>query len=179
MKSFKTAVLFLISLITALFYWWTSHGEHRAPHALPPIVQTESWPRAVEYAREHLPMEGVLKDKSGFVYLKVDNDYIYSLFPMLDLKKYGFQEPPYFRTNTSPGAHISVIYVDERVVPREIGETFHFNLKKIRIVNTSKASFAILEVESPELEALRKRYGLSPKLKGHEFHISLAEKSRR
>ncbi len=46
------------------------------------------------------------------------------------------------------------------------------------IVNPSKdTSYAVLEITSPELEKLRKKYGLNPKLLGHEYHISLAKKT--
>jgi hypothetical protein len=30
-----------------------------------------------------------------------------------------------------------------------------------------------LAVSCPELEALREKYGLSPRLKGHDFHITI------
>ncbi len=143
-------------------------------------AQNPLWQEAINYAKENLPMEGELKIKSsGFVYLKVDDDYIHTLFPMLGLKAEGFKEPPYFRTKEAPGAHISVFYEDEHIVPTEIGQYFHFELKQITIIKTSKdTSYAILQVESPELEKLREEYGLSPKLFGHEFHISLAKKTK-
>lgn len=136
-----------------------------------------SWQEVLNYAQEHLPMEGQLIVKSdGFGYLKVDDDYIHVLFPMLGLKEDGFKEPPYFRTPEAPGAHISVFYVNENVIPEEVGQYFHFELKQIVIVKPSKdTSYAVLQVESPELEKLREKYGLSPKLFGHEYHISLAK----
>lgn len=61
--------------------------------------------------------------------------------------------------------------------PVEIGQTFHFKIKDIILVQPSKnASYAILQVESPEVEKLREKSGLSGKLHGHEYHISLAKK---
>jgi hypothetical protein len=136
-----------------------------------------SWENVVNYARAHLPLEGKLSMKpDGFVYVKVNDEYIHTLFPMLQLEEKEFKEPPYFRSSNSPGAHISVFYEDEHIVPKEIGETFHFKLKQIVLVRTSrKASYVVLQVESLELEELRKKYGLSPKLHGHEYHISLAK----
>ena len=99
---------------------------------------------------------------------------------MLGLEEEGFREPPYFRTPEAPGAHISVFYVDEHIHPKEVGQTFHFKLNDIVIVHPSRtASYAVLQFEAPELEALRKKYGLSPKLHGYEFHISLAKKTIR
>lgn len=138
-----------------------------------------AWQDVLKYAQEHLPMEGQLIVKSdGFGYLKVDDDYIHALFPMLGLKEDGFKEPPYFRTDEAPGAHISVFYVNENIIPEEVGQYFRFELKQIVIVKPSKdMSYAVLQVVSPELEKLREKYGLSSKLFGHDYHISLAKKT--
>jgi len=137
----------------------------------------QCWEDVVNYARANLPLKGKLMMKSdGFVYIKVDDEYIHTLFPMLQLQEKGFKEPPYFRSVDAPGAHISVFYKDEHIIPQEIGETFHFELKQIVIVQPSNhTSYAVLQIESAELEELRKKYGLSPKLHGHEYHISLAK----
>jgi hypothetical protein len=143
-----------------------------------PEETVHPWPEIVDYARANFPQEGILTAKSdGFVYLKVDDEYIRTLFPMLGLKEEGYTEPPYFRTSDSPGAHISVIYADENVLPKEVGQSFPIELKEIVIVQPSKATaYAVLQIESPELEQLRQKYGLTPKLHGHEYHISLAKK---
>jgi hypothetical protein len=127
-----------------------------------------------------LPQEGILIRKwDGYVYLKVDDRYIHALFPLLGLQTKGFREPSYFRSWNSPGAHISVFDADEHVVPKELGQLFHFKLKKIKIVKLkSQTDYAILEVEAPELERLRTQYGLRPKLFGHDFHISIAKKRK-
>lgn len=145
------------------------------------VTPSSHWNEVVQYAQENLPLEGkLLINSEGFGYLKVDDQYIRKLYPMLGLAKEGFREPPYFRSKNAPGAHISVFYVDERVHPKEIGQTFHFELKDIAIIHTSKTtSYAILQIQSHELEQLREKYGLSPKLHGHEFHISLAKKTIR
>lgn len=138
-----------------------------------------SWQKAFNYAQQNLSIEGILIVKSdGFGYLKVDDEYIHSLFPLLELETDGFEKPPYFRTSEAPGAHISVFYVDENIIPDEVGRNFRFELKQIVIVKPSKeTSYAVLQVTSPELEKLREKYGLSSKLFGHEYHISLAKKN--
>lgn len=160
-KKVKFVLLGLLCLL-ALYYYET---------------RTQGWQEAVQYANTHLSHKGTLMAKrDGFIYLKVDESYIYTLFPLLHLKEKGFKIPPYFRGPNSPGAHISVIYSDEHVIPKELGSVFHFEPVKIELVHTSNATYAILQVHSPELEALRRKYGLSPKLHGHEFHISLAKK---
>ena len=59
----------------------------------------------------------------------------------------------------------------------ETGQKFKFTLKDITTVHPNKNThYIILQVIAPELEALRQNYGLSSKLHGHEFHISLAKK---
>jgi hypothetical protein len=142
------------------------------------VTSVLSWNEVVNYAKENLPLEGHLIVKSdGFGYLKVDDAYIHTLFPMLGLAEEGYKIPPYFRSAEAPGAHISVFYVDEHILPEEIGQTFHFDLDQIVIVKPSKTtSYAVLQIRSLELETLREKYGLSPKLHGHEYHISLAKK---
>ena len=139
----------------------------------------EQWADVVQYAKDNLPQEGQLVIKSdGFGYIKVDDAYIHELYPLLGLSAEGYKEPPYFRSEESPGAHISIFYVDEGVHPEEAGQTFPFELKDIVIVNPSKyTSYAVFEVNSPALENLREKYGLDRKLHGHEFHISLAKKT--
>lgn len=137
------------------------------------------WQNALAFAEEYLPKEGrLIQIDSGYAYLKVDDAYIHALFPLLRTKE-GFREPPYFRRPNSPGAHISVVYEDEKVKLKETDKIFSFKLKDIIEVHPRKdTSYIILRVYAPELEKLRENYGLSPKLKGHEFHISLAKKER-
>lgn len=126
---------------------------------------------------QSLPKSGMLiQQPDGYAYLKLDDRYIHELFPMLDAEP-GFKKPPYFRRKNAPGAHISIIYEDEKVSLKEVGQTFTFELKDIRVVNTGKANFIVLEVFAPNLEQLRASYGLKPKLKGHEFHITIAKKA--
>jgi len=50
-------------------------------------------------------------------------------------------------------------------------------IKVIKKIQAKKnIYYIVLEVESQKLENLRKKYGLNAKLKGHEFHISIAKK---
>lgn len=133
--------------------------------------------QALSFAEKHLPKTGVLvQEEDGYAYLKVDDNYINELYPLLQAPP-GFQKPPYFRRKNAPGAHISIVYEDEGVKLKEVGQEFAFKLGEIITVHPKKGvSYIILEVKSPELEKLRSSYGLSPKLKNHEFHISLAKK---
>lgn len=137
------------------------------------------WHEIVEYAKANLPLEGQLIIKSdGYVYLKLDDRYIHELFPLLGVEDEGYSEPPFFRSEESPGAHISVFDVDEQIIPEESDETFYFEPTKIVRIRPSKyASYVILQVYSPQLEQLREKYGLNPKKHGNEFHISIAKKT--
>lgn len=177
MRYFAQLLLAILSLVAGFYFF--QEKPHQARSEVSCAVQP-AWQEAVDYAKKNLPLEGkLLKNQSGFVYLKVDDNYIHTLFPLLKLKEEGFSEPPYFRSKRSPGAHISVFYVGEKVIPEELGRVFHFEPKQICFIKRSKkASLVILQIESPDLENLRKKYGLSPKLQGHEFHITLGTKEK-
>lgn len=133
---------------------------------------------AMEYAL-NLPQEGILHIKEGYLYLKVDDRYIHHLFPLLEQSE--LEIPDYFRSPSAPGAHISVIYETERqqLPPQipEVGQTFDFYIKDFySIFLRDHEEIIVLVVESPMLEDFRVKYGLSEKLLGHEYHITLALK---
>lgn len=143
-----------------------------------PQIDTQQANALIHWARDYLPQKGVLKEqKDGYVYLKVDDDYINKLYPLLNYP--GYIIPPYFRRPDSPGAHISVMYVDERSRTgriNEIGQVFTFALTDLVFVPSKSQKYIALEINAPKLEELRKKYGLSPFLKGHHFHITIAKK---
>lgn len=143
---------------------------------IPFLKPTES--EIVQKAIYDLPNQGILKQApDGYVYLKVPNNYVYRLFPLVKEKR--FIIPSSIQRHTKIGAHISVIYKKEasKIGPiKELGKSYSFLPKKIKHVRTGSKEYIILEVESPELETLRRRYGLSSRLMNHPFHITLAEK---
>lgn len=134
---------------------------------------------AIDFAKQNLPSEGRLEQgKDGFVYLKVSNQYVHRLFPMI--KEPGFKIPSSVERHTKTGAHISVIYKQEAQSIgkiHEIGQKFSFEQKSIDIVRAGNKEYMILIVKAPQLESLREQYGLTPLLNGHEFHITLAERN--
>lgn len=153
-----------------LFTEWQHHQAQQQ--------YVQKWEHVISYVQSSMPLEGVLTRKSdGYVYLKVSDDYIHKLLPMLSLDK-GFKEPPFFRSPEAPGAHISVFNVDEHVDPKaEIGKIYHFTPIGVKVVQPNQhEQFAILNVSSPELEALRQQYAKPSKLQKHDFHISLGKK---
>lgn len=131
-----------------------------------------------------LPAIGVLKKKSnGYVYLDISNEYITKIFPNLILD--GHLRPT-ASFGSEEGAHITVIKETENYsgIENEIDKEFTFEIKELRFVEswqTSKyGSFShhignrwVIAVESSELEELRMRYGLSPLIEQHDFHISI------
>jgi len=122
---------------------------------------------------------------NGFTYLKIPNALINSLFAIVDEED--IVKPPYDQKKyNSIGAHVTVIY-DEEVKEndleiKEIGEEFNFTLGEFKSTHPDGwdevEEVYFVQIHSPELEALRKSYGLSKKVSGHEFHITVAvEKS--
>lgn len=116
---------------------------------------------------------------NGFVYLNVDNGFIDNVLPELPV------QGELDSVSTKPkkmGAHISVIYEDEMIEHEiwrlaEAGEWFNFEVKELRYIDRQTAKglrrLWLLAVDAPALERLRTSYGLKPKLKGHDFHITL------
>jgi hypothetical protein len=146
-----------------------------SPTIAPPQVLNET---AILKAAEKLPHKGILKQgNDGYLFLKVTDDYVYKLFPMLQLN--GFRKPSSFRWGSKTRAHISVMYKDDgqRLSPiKELGYNYAFYPKRVVRVRKSKKEYIILEVDSPQLGNLRKKYGLPSKLQNHEFHITIAER---
>ena len=143
-----------------------------------PYISQTTTKAILNRARFTLPSKGELKQKSdGYVYLKVSDDYIKKLFPMLKLPDYN--SPDYFRSAEAPGAHISVFYKDESNHIRdlnELGKTYNFKIEQLNVVD--RGTYIVLAVRSKGLEDLRKDYGLSPLLHGHDFHITIAKRKR-
>lgn len=167
--------LFLVIFIAFLFNACQSIPEIKdRPMLEKPFAEVAS------YAEQRLPKDGVLvQNADGYAYIKVDDAYIHDLFPKLHADP-GYQKPPYFRRKDAPGAHISVVYANERVKLREVGKRYSFSLNDLVVVQgKNKNSYIILQVDAPELEELRKSYGLKPKLQGHEFHITIGKKSKK
>ncbi|MFA6915762.1 MAG: hypothetical protein WC222_05140 [Parachlamydiales bacterium] len=161
----------LSTLLCAFAVLCTSHmmgAVDTAPQAT--AVDTRSGPLQL-----HEDIGTLTENGRGYIYLKVDDNYIKEIFPLLDAPDYTM--PPYFRRADSPGAHISVFYEEEtKNLPQiaEVGKKFTFTPESITTVNAGRKRYIILRVNSPELEALRTKYGLKPLLQGHPFHISIA-----
>jgi hypothetical protein len=123
-----------------------------------------------------LPNTGVLYEKKGYIYLKLNDNYIHGLYPIIKNFDNQAQKPLYFRTLEGLGAHISVIYEKEsknlKII--EIDKNFIFSPVELKLVRSKNIDYYVLQVESRQLENLRTKYNLSKFLKGHKFHITLA-----
>jgi len=138
----------------------------------------------INYAQEHLPPCGLLQEVKGqFIYVKVDDLYIYKLLDFI--RNEGYEEPPYFGQPDLVGAHISVIYPDEmqngKIEPiDELGKVICFQIKGCEIVHPPNwkdvDQVYILTLYAPELDEMRKKYGL-PKRK-YDFHITIGIKRK-
>lgn len=147
---------------------------------------------AVDYQVEHQPQvieqviqfeqKGILKQKdNGYLYVDVSNDYIAAALPLIEAP--GKLVPPsHYTSKKGIGAHISVMYENELIDHEiweihELGQEYTFTILELRTVKLNKdgkmKKLWLLAVAAPELEALRTSYGLSPKLKGHDFHITI------
>lgn len=146
--------------------------------------EVSSCKEILAYIEQHLPSTGVLLHSSnGFLYVKVDDDYIHKLNDFV--KEEGFEEPPYFGQLYTSGAHISVIYPEEiknngLISISELGEEICFRVKGCRIEKPPNwkgvEKVCFISVDAPNLEHLREKYGFSPK--EFEFHITIGIKKR-
>lgn len=143
--------------------------------------QVEHQPQVIERAFQ-LEHTGILKQKeNGYLYVEVSKDFIAQILPLIDAA--GRIVPPrHYSSKKGIGAHISVMYENERVENEiwkigEIGQAFTFRVKELRTVKLTKEGkmrkLWLLAVDAPSLETLRASYGLHPLLKGHDFHITI------
>jgi hypothetical protein len=125
---------------------------------------------------------GILKQKdNGYLYVGVTNEFIAGILPLIQCE--GRIVPPrHYTSKKGIGAHISVMYENERIANEiwniyELGTSYSFVVKEIRTVKISRdgkmKKLWLLALEAPTLERLRENYGLSNKLNGHDFHITI------
>jgi hypothetical protein len=132
------------------------------------------------YAQENLPQTGILRSSNGFVYLDIDDNYIYELIPFIESA--GFETPPYFGKERLVGAHISVIFPNEleNGIIEECGKEFSFQLKNCITIKPEQfkglVEFYFLIVEAPELNRLREKYDLARS--EHNFHVTIGIKKK-
>lgn len=139
-------------------------------------------PVLLHYAKNKLPLTGVLKqnDIGAYYYLKIHDDFIFKLLPLI--KEPRLDIPDYFSPRYNTGAHISVIYSEEmptqKIHIHEFEQSFSFEIKDFLCISVFNKTLFALSVSSPSLEQLRLKYGLTTKLHYRglllPFHITIA-----
>jgi hypothetical protein len=165
-KFFVLAVL-ASSLVSPVFAAQDYQIEHQ-PQVIEKVVQFKQ--------------KGILKQKdNGYLYIEVSRDFIAEALPLIEAQ--GKIVPPrHYTSKKGIGAHISVMYENEQIMNeiweiKELGQEFEFTIMELRTVKLNKNNKVqklwLIAVAAPELEKLRESYGLSSKLKGHDFHITV------
>lgn len=109
-------------------------------------------------------------------YLKIDDDYIQQLFPLLGNPL--IQKPNYFGQDGC-GAHITVIYPEEgtKITNGEVGKICHFSIRDLVMAEIASYQYYVLMIDSPELTKIRKMHGLPDQLSFKDnligFHITI------
>jgi hypothetical protein len=143
--------------------------------------QVENQPQVLETVVQ-FEQKGILKQKdNGYLYVEVSRDFIAEALPLIDAQ--GKIVPPrHYTSKKGIGAHISVMYENEQILNeiweiKELGQEFTFTVMELRTVKLNKDNKVkklwLLAVAAPELAKLRESYGLSSRLKGHDFHITI------
>lgn len=146
-----------------------------------PDYQVEDQPVVIEKVIQ-FEQKGILKQKdNGYLYVEVSNDFIGEALPLIHAQ--GKIVPPrHYTSKKGIGAHISVMYENEQIQNEiweisELGQEFTFTVMELRTVKINKDNklkkLWLIAVAAPELERLRESYGLSSKLKNHDFHITI------
>lgn len=139
-------------------------------HQVTPQIELLQW------KQQHNHFYATLKqDERGFVYLDIPDEYVRSLEKLYH--KHGMELPPYFGEGKH-GAHVSVILAKEvkNLKIDELGKKIKFSIVNVDSVKPDswagidKVHF--LTLDSPKLEAIRSKYGFSPKIDNHDFHLT-------
>ena len=126
-----------------------------------------------------VPLSGTLKSNGGYIYLSVDSR-IFAPFVNMIGKDEVISPKAVTDKDKDVGAHISVMKKKETegLTIDEIGESFEFFVEGLHTVEPDGweevKNVYFITVDAPQLEKLRKKYGLPSKIEGHEFHITVA-----
>lgn len=140
------------------------------------IILTELPSKAALQVVKALNTEGVIQQRGDYCYLKIDDNYIHHLQPILT--EYGnIAKPAYFAPLEDIGAHISIIYPEEGIVQNDVGQKHTFSICGLIKAKYGMQEYFALIVNSPSLAAFRQTHHLAakPTFKGQEimFHITV------
>lgn len=171
LKSFIQKFLAIVILTTSLSFTAFAAEDY----------QIENQPQVIEKVVQ-IQQKGILKQKdNGYLYVEVSKDFIAEALTLIEAP--GIIVPPrHYTSKKGIGAHISVMYENEQILNeiwdiKELGQEYTFTVMELRTVklntNNKMKKLWLLAVAAPELEKLRESYGLSSKLKNHDFHITI------
>jgi hypothetical protein len=130
-------------------------------------------PHLIEHARK-LSGLGYIDSIADYSYLKIDDDYIHQIFPLLGIED--VEKPDCF-SPLSIGAHISVIYAEESrlIEKQDVGTKHQFRVTDVFSTIIGVKKYYGLMVESPSLIALRSKYNLPEILcfKGYSINLHI------
>lgn len=171
LKNFIQKTCLLVVLTTSLFSYGFAKEDYRI----------EDQPQVIEKVIQ-IQQKGILKQKdNGYLYVEVPREFISEALPLIDAAG-KIVPPPHYKSKKGIGAHISVMYENEQIENeiweiKELGQEFTFTILELRTVKLNRDNkmkkLWLLAVSAPELEKLRESYGLTSKLKGHDFHITI------
>lgn len=138
-------------------------------------------PAIMDAIKDHLTCVGtVFRNPDGYVYLKIDDQFITRLFPLIQDEK--LQMPDYFSEPKKSGAHISIIFPEEYSGPiqtEDVGKSITFSVSGLFEAKIFGKTYVAIEIVSPQLEVFRSNYDLKRdriNFKGFlvPFHITIA-----
>lgn len=125
-----------------------------------------------------LSQEGLIVQEQDYCYLKIDDNYVHDIHPLLGL--FGnVEKPNYFTPPHNVGAHISIIYPEERIrlSSENVGQRHAFSISGLIKAQYGMKAYFALAVTSPSLALFRQKHYLQPKptFKGQQivFHITI------
>lgn len=144
------------------------------------IFQKLDNPELIKVAKT-LKNEGVVLQNENYTYLKISDDFIHKLYPLIVEHEY-LQKPDYFSEKCDIGAHITITYSNEQIVINDldINVIHSFEIEELAKTQIENKQYYVLKVSSLSLISLRKKYQLTPQLnfKGYNvgLHITIATK---
>lgn len=170
-------------------YWSTLYPEEYAEKMTADYQDKLSFYQGLEkFANEakDVIFTGELRQtRDGFVYVDVPNSIFAGFMPFLGREA---EKPPRNERHYDDiGAHITVIKTREikenNIVFNDVGEDINYKIIGVEKVENPDGweemkSVWFLKVDAPQLELIRKKYNLSPRIKDHDFHITLAVERR-
>src|SRR4051812_13982181 len=107
-------------------------------------------PYLLDFARKKIEKSGrICQTADGFIYLKVTDDFIHQLFPLLPESEKKI--PDYFTGQSPIGAHISLIYPEEKRISskvKELGQRISFEVTGLFKAILNEKTYFALEINS-------------------------------